>query len=161
MTALMFTMSILVGLVIAAALIARCSPLPLVAASSTRKSGAARTPLPSTLRVQTTSLANGGTRAGNAASLWRLATANPHCPLRRMVGTQILTSSTDSPNELPRCTRMDCDCRYERVRDQRREPRRTIADRREELRLEFDDEDRRRQPDRRIANRTWAAHAAW
>ncbi len=157
MAALMIAMCVLAGLAMAATRLARGPVVPSGAARGGATPATGRTPLPPTRPLQAMSVAGGG---GGAASLWRLATANPHCPLRRMFGTQLLTSSSDSPNELPRCTRMDCDCRYERVRDQRRELRRSGGERRELYRLDDRRDDRRQHGDRRIANRLWATGAA-
>lgn len=129
--------------------------------ATVRPAKTTRAPRPPTRHPSVAGLPTSGGRGVDGGSLWRLATRNPHCPLRRMFGEQVLTCSGDSPNDLPRCTRMDCDCRYERVREQRVAPRRTNRDRREELRLDLDDDDRRRHPDRRRANRAWSTHAAW
>lgn len=129
--------------------------------ASARPEKATRAPLPTSRAPMSTGFPTRGGRVIPTASLWRLATRNPHCPLLRMFGERVLSTAGNSPDELPRCTRMDCDCRYEPVRDQRREPRRSGGDRREELRLDLADAGRRRHPDRRAANRTWAAHAIW
>ncbi len=54
---------------------------------------------------------------------------------------------------LPGCTRVNCQCHYERVLDRRRGERRSGEERRDAIR--FPDSDRRENPDRRRSVRPW------
>jgi len=55
---------------------------------------------------------------------------------------------------MPGCNHTDCQCRYERAINRRRGERRVHSERRDEIRFQ-DKNDRRKNSDRRKANRTW------
>ena len=89
--------------------------------------------------------------------LWQLQSNGSNCALSRSFGTRRLATSETVPLAQPHCRRIDCQCYYQPIADQRGRPRRAGGERRELFRLTSTKPERRLQGDRRRNGQAWEA----
>lgn len=108
-------------------------------------------PLPKPVRVADPVIA----AEKGLGQLWQLQSNGTNCALSRSLGTRRLATSETVPLAQPHCRRVDCQCYYQAIADQRGRPRRAGGERRELFRLTTAKPERRLQGERRSNGQAW------
>ncbi|MFT3807073.1 hypothetical protein [Arenimonas sp.] len=87
--------------------------------------------------------------------LWQLQSNGTNCSLSRQFGPRRLPTSETVPLAQPHCRRIDCQCYYQPVPEQRKRARRDGEDRRELFRVTGTKPERRLRHERRRSGMAW------